>query len=117
MTTKVCRSSRPRSISHADPATAVGSLPRRLALKAIRLYQILLSPYLGRHCRFYPTCSHYAAEAIERHGLGRGGLLTLRRLGRCHPLHAGGVDLVPEAPAATAQPATGPRSPKTDVAH
>lgn len=79
------------------------SLPRYLALKAIRLYQLTLSPYLGRQCRFYPTCSHYAMEAIECHGVARGGVLALRRLGRCHPLHAGGVDLVPIPGAALPQ--------------
>lgn len=76
-------------------------LPRRMALAAIRLYQLTLSPYLGRQCRFYPTCSCYAREAIAVHGLGRGGWLALKRLGRCHPFHAGGVDLVPAAPAGT----------------
>ncbi len=74
-------------------------LPRRLAIAAIRLYQLTLSPYLGRQCRFYPTCSCYARDAIAVHGLARGGWLALRRLGRCHPFHAGGVDLVPAAPA------------------
>lgn len=75
-------------------------LLRRCALAAIRLYQLTLSPYIGRQCRFHPTCSHYAAEAIEQHGLIRGGWLALRRLGRCHPFHPGGIDLVPECPAA-----------------
>jgi len=70
-------------------------LPRRAVLAGIRVYQWTLSPLIGRQCRFYPTCSHYALEAIERHGLLRGGVLSLRRLGRCHPFHAGGVDLVP----------------------
>ncbi len=70
----------------------------RCALAAIRLYQLTLSPYMGRQCRFYPTCSHYAVEAIETHGLARGAALAIRRLGRCHPFHPGGVDLVP-APA------------------
>ncbi len=70
-------------------------LPKRIAVALIRGYQLTLSPYLGRQCRFYPTCSAYAVEAIERHGVTRGGGLALRRLCRCHPLHAGGVDLVP----------------------
>lgn len=70
-------------------------LSKRIAVAAIRGYQLTLSPYLGRQCRFYPTCSHYAVEAIERHGLVRGGALALGRLGRCHPFHPGGVDLVP----------------------
>lgn len=62
---------------------------------AIRTYQVTLSPYLGRQCRFYPTCSHYAHEAIEIHGARKGMLLAARRLSKCHPFHAGGVDLVP----------------------
>lgn len=61
----------------------------------IRAYQYVLSPLLGNHCRFYPSCSHYAVEAIERHGALRGGLLTIARLSRCHPWHEGGVDPVP----------------------
>ena len=68
-------------------------LARRTAVAGIRLYQLTLSPYLGRQCRFYPTCSHYAREAIEQHGAWRGGWLAARRLGRCHPFHPGGVDL------------------------
>lgn len=67
----------------------------RALIFIIRAYQLLVSPLLGPHCRFHPSCSHYAAEAIERHGLGRGALLALRRLSRCHPWHPGGVDPVP----------------------
>lgn len=63
----------------------------------IRGYQILVSPLLGPRCRFYPSCSHYALEAIDAHGPARGGWLALRRLGRCHPWHAGGFDPVPMA--------------------
>jgi uncharacterized protein len=70
-------------------------LPKRSAIAGIRLYQVTLSPYLGRQCRFYPTCSHYAREALEQHGFVRGAWLAIRRLGRCHPFHPGGVDLVP----------------------
>lgn len=69
--------------------------PRRLLQGGIRLYQWTLSPFLGRQCRFYPTCSHYAYEAIEEFGAVRGTILAMRRLGRCHPFHPGGVDLVP----------------------
>ncbi|HEY5679461.1 MAG TPA: membrane protein insertion efficiency factor YidD [Pseudomonadales bacterium] len=69
--------------------------PRRLLQAGIRVYQWTLSPYLGRQCRFYPTCSHYAHEAIEEFGAVRGSVLAARRLGRCHPFHPGGVDLVP----------------------
>jgi putative membrane protein insertion efficiency factor len=68
---------------------------RYLAAALIRLYQWTLSPLLGRPCRFYPSCSHYAHEAFLVHGFVRGGWLTLRRLGRCHPFHAGGFDPVP----------------------
>ena len=68
---------------------------RVVARFMIRLYQVTLSPYLGRSCRFYPTCSNYALEAIELHGVWRGGWLTLRRLGRCHPFHPGGFDPPP----------------------
>lgn len=62
----------------------------------VRLYRALLSPLLGPRCRFYPTCSAYALEALERHGPGKGLLLTMTRLLRCHPWHKGGQDPVPE---------------------
>jgi len=69
---------------------------RTLLVTTIRIYQRTLSPLLGPRCRFYPSCSHYAIEAIERHGAGRGSYLAARRLVRCHPLNAGGYDPVPE---------------------
>lgn len=69
---------------------------RSLLLVPIRLYQLLISPLLGPRCRFYPSCSQYALEAIQKHGALRGLVLAARRLVRCHPLHPGGVDLVPE---------------------
>jgi uncharacterized protein len=66
-------------------------------LKApIHLYRWFLSPWLGRHCRFEPTCSAYALEAIERHGAWRGSLLAGKRLCRCHPWGGAGFDPVPE---------------------
>ncbi|MGA0838905.1 MAG: membrane protein insertion efficiency factor YidD [Pseudomonadales bacterium] len=68
----------------------------RFARALIRIYQLTLSPWIGRHCRFLPTCSAYADEAIATHGLRRGLMLTVRRLGRCHPFHAGGYDPVPK---------------------
>jgi putative membrane protein insertion efficiency factor len=61
----------------------------------IRLYQLALSPLLGAHCRFVPSCSAYASEAVARHGALRGSWLTLRRLCRCHPFAACGHDPVP----------------------
>jgi putative membrane protein insertion efficiency factor len=61
----------------------------------IKLYQYLLSPWVGIHCRFYPTCSEYARVAIETHGVVRGSWFAARRLLRCHPWHPGGADPVP----------------------
>jgi putative membrane protein insertion efficiency factor len=63
----------------------------------IRFYQLAVSPYLGRNCRFYPSCSSYAYDAIGLHGVLKGGWLALRRIGRCHPWHPGGFDPVPDA--------------------
>lgn len=69
---------------------------QKLALGAIRAYQYLLSPYFGNHCRFYPSCSHYAHTAISRFGVIKGSNLAVRRLCRCHPWQEGGFDPVPE---------------------
>ncbi|WP_028239340.1 membrane protein insertion efficiency factor YidD [Stutzerimonas azotifigens] len=69
--------------------------PLRLARLMVRAHQYLISPLLGPRCRFHPSCSQYALEALDRHGLWRGSSLTLRRLLRCHPWHAGGYDPVP----------------------
>jgi len=68
---------------------------RRILIAPLRGYRYLVSPLLGPHCRFQPSCSSYAIEAIERHGVIRGGYLSVRRVLRCHPWHAGGVDPVP----------------------
>ena len=64
----------------------------------IRAYQLLLAPILAPSCRYYPSCSHYAAEAVARHGPWRGSLLALRRLLRCHPWGGSGYDPVPAEP-------------------
>ncbi len=64
----------------------------------VRLYQLVVSPLLGPRCRFWPSCSHYAVEAIEVHGPLRGGWLAVRRIVRCHPGSAGGIDPVPGGP-------------------
>jgi putative membrane protein insertion efficiency factor len=69
---------------------------KRLAAAPIHLYRWTLSPFLGRQCRFHPTCSAYALEAIERHGALKGWGLALRRILRCHPWAAAGFDPVPE---------------------
>lgn len=76
---------------------------RHVVIRMIRLYQLALSPILPfNHCRFYPSCSHYAVEAVEKHGVGRGALLTLKRLLRCHPFHKGeAYDPVPEPKTST----------------
>ena len=67
----------------------------RLLQLLIRGYQRLISPFLGSHCRFTPTCSQYAIEAIRRYGALKGGWLAIKRIGRCHPLCDGGYDPVP----------------------
>ncbi|MFV0277538.1 MAG: membrane protein insertion efficiency factor YidD [Parahaliea sp.] len=67
----------------------------RLITLLISVYQICLSPFLGNHCRFHPSCSAYAKQAITEHGALRGSALALRRLSHCHPWHKGGIDPVP----------------------
>ncbi len=62
----------------------------------IRAYRLVGSPWVGRNCRFHPTCSEYALQALRRHGALRGGWLTLRRLARCHPWGGAGIDEVPD---------------------
>jgi hypothetical protein len=68
---------------------------RWFAIKLIHCYRYLLSPWVGNQCRFYPSCSHYAEEAMNTHGFIRGGCLAGRRLLKCHPWHPGGTDMVP----------------------
>jgi len=71
------------------------TVPRRVAVGLVHGYRLVLSPWLGPGCRFEPSCSGYAIEAIERHGLWRGSWLSIRRIGRCHPLGGFGYDPVP----------------------
>lgn len=80
------------SASGAWPAAAGMA---RLLLLLIEAYRVTLAPLLGGHCRYLPSCSVYAEEAIRRHGAARGARLTLLRLLRCHPIHPGGHDPVP----------------------
>lgn len=78
------------------PASALAGL--------VRGYQLLISPALGSNCRFQPSCSQYALEALRAHGALRGSWLALRRIGRCHPLHPGGHDPVPPAKSMNKKP-------------
>lgn len=64
-------------------------------IQFINLYQKFISPFLGCHCRFYPTCSQYAKIALKEYGLFKGGYLAIKRILRCHPLNPGGIDYVP----------------------
>ena len=73
------------------------SFGARLAVAAVRGYQLVLRPLLPRACRFEPSCSEYARQALAGHGLARGTWLAVRRLARCHPFHAGGYDPPPVA--------------------
>ncbi|TAH40902.1 MAG: membrane protein insertion efficiency factor YidD [Betaproteobacteria bacterium] len=68
---------------------------KTVLIALLRFYKYAISPMLGRNCRFHPTCSEYAIEAVQRHGALRGGWLAIRRVGRCHPFHPGGYDPVP----------------------
>jgi putative membrane protein insertion efficiency factor len=84
----------------------VTAAPGRALLAAVRFYQRAISPAFPPRCRFEPSCSAYAAEAIEVHGAGRGTWLTVRRLAKCAPWHPGGLDLVPPAPVASRRTGT-----------
>lgn len=81
-------------------ATSIRFWPRQLLMALVRLYRLLLSPWLGNSCRFEPTCSVYSLQALESHGAAVGAYLTVARLARCHPWCEPGFDPVPErAPA------------------
>ena len=68
---------------------------RHLFIALVRIYQMFVSPLLPAACRFYPSCSQYAIEALQKHGAVRGSVLAAKRIARCHPLHPGGFDPVP----------------------
>jgi len=69
---------------------------RKILIGIIRIYQYAISPYLPPHCRYTPTCSAYAVEAITEFGILRGSWMAMKRIGRCHPWHEGGYDPLPE---------------------
>jgi putative membrane protein insertion efficiency factor len=69
---------------------------KKIFLSIIRFYQVIISPLKPPTCRFYPTCSHYGLEAVQRFGALKGGWLTIKRILKCHPFHPGGLDPVPE---------------------
>ena len=68
---------------------------KTVLIALLRFYRYAISPMLGRYCRFHPTCSEYAIEAVQRHGALRGGWMAAKRVGRCHPFNPGGYDPVP----------------------
>ena len=84
-------------MSTADPGEArPGSWPARMVIAAVEVYRHMISPLRLPACRFMPTCSQYAVDALTEYGLLRGGWLAVRRLGRCGPWHGGGWDPIPE---------------------
>jgi putative membrane protein insertion efficiency factor len=78
-----------------SPTAGLQSLLVAVLVVVIRAYQVALSPFLGSACRFAPSCSEYAIEALHRHGPIRGSWIGARRIARCHPFHPGGLDPVP----------------------
>ena len=86
-----------RKRTRFKPAGYTEQAMKKLLILLIDAYRYLLSPFFGTQCRFYPTCSAYAREAIDTHGAIKGSWLTVKRLGKCHPWHEGGIDNVPPA--------------------
>ena len=85
-------------VTDAPEPTVLAAPPSfgaRALMFGVRVYQVALSPVFGGQCRYYPSCSAYALEALERHGAWRGAWLAVRRIGRCHPFRPGGYDPVP----------------------
>jgi putative membrane protein insertion efficiency factor len=92
----VCRDRQaPFPIQHTDSAPYFRDVMRTLLVLCVRGYQVTLGHLLPSTCRYYPSCSAYAIEALERHGALRGSWLAIRRIGRCHPFRPGGYDPVP----------------------
>jgi putative membrane protein insertion efficiency factor len=81
----------------AQVATAASVGAAQVGIGAVRVYQWTLRPFIGSHCRFWPSCSEYAVEALQVHGAVRGTAMAAKRILRCNPWHEGGVDPVPEA--------------------
>jgi uncharacterized protein len=103
MTTDRWRDDAADLIFEAPASAARGPRPMvaRTLVALIRLYQLAISPWLGRVCRFEPSCSRYAVACLESHGAARGSLLSLKRLCKCHPFHPGGHDPPPVLPPRT----------------
>jgi uncharacterized protein len=95
-----------------SPKTASAKLMRTALIALLRFYKVAVSPMLGNRCRFFPSCSDYAREAIQYHGAAHGTYLAAKRLCRCHPFSAGGIDLVPPP----SPPASG-SAPRSDSQH
>ena len=74
--------------------TKIMLLPRKGVVKLIRLYQLCISPCIGRHCKYYPTCSEYTRQAVDKYGIIKGSLLGIKRILKCNPFSKGGVDLL-----------------------
>ncbi len=74
----------------------IKTIPAQAAILLVRLYQKLISPWLGQRCRFHPSCSNYCIDALNQHGMVHGLWLGLRRICKCHPFHPGGFDPVPD---------------------
>jgi len=74
----------------------LSSYMKQIIIAIFRFYQKFISPLTPPSCRFYPTCSHYGVEAVQKHGAFKGGYLTIKRISKCHPFHKGGIDPVPE---------------------
>lgn len=99
-----------RATGGSDQATAARSRPARGLLLVLDIYRAVISPRSPANCRYLPSCSEYAVEAVCAHGAARGAWLAARRISRCHPLHAGGYDPVPPVVAKARTRVTGTAS-------